>query len=235
MKALLLDLDDTLIDTRRGTQLALTDYHGSHGHLMGVSLEEASERWDRGIKLHFPRYVSGEISFQEQRRWRIREVFARPDLTDAESDELFQGYLGHYVNHWILFDDVLPFLDGMKAKGMPMGIVTNGSAEQQMAKIRATGIGDRVEVVVSSEAVGWRKPQREIFLHAAERLGVRAKDCVMVGDNYEADYLGAKAAGMGAVLVDRFGVQVNTDGVVLASMLDQGIVKNNSGLFSKIS
>lgn len=221
MKGLLLDLDDTLIDTRTGTRLALADFHQSHGHLMGVGAEEAYARWDAGIKSHFPRYVNGEISFQEQRRWRIREVFGRRELPDAECDGLFQAYLEHYVKHWILFGDVLPFLDAMRGKGMPMGIITNGSVEQQAAKIRATGIGDRVDLVVISEGVGMRKPDPGIFLHAAGKLGLPAEDCLMVGDNYEADYLGARGAGMDAVLMERFGAGPRMAGVRFASRLEQ--------------
>jgi putative hydrolase of the HAD superfamily len=224
MKVLLLDLDDTLIDTRTGTRLALADFHGTHGHLMGVGPEEAYGRWDAGIKLHFPRYVSGEISFQEQRRWRIRELFGRSGLTDAESDGLFRTYLEHYVKHWILFADVLPFLDAMKAKGIPIGIITNGSVEQQAAKIRATGIGDRVESVVISEGVGMRKPDPGIFLHAAERLGASPGECVMVGDNYEADYLGARKAGMAAFLMERFGAGPSRTGVRCVTLLEQALL-----------
>jgi HAD superfamily hydrolase (TIGR01549 family) len=84
------------------------------------------------------------------------------------------------VNHLILFDDVLPFLDALD--GMPVAIVTNGSEEQQMTKMRTTGLGERVKTVVISEAVGLRKPDRRIFLHAARLLGVEPKDCVMVGE-----------------------------------------------------
>jgi putative hydrolase of the HAD superfamily len=230
MRGLLLDLDDTLIDTRTGTLRALADFHATHGHLMGIGLEEAYGRWDAGIKLHFPRYVSGEISFQEQRRRRIREVFGRPELTDGEADGFFQAYLAHYEKHWILFEDVLPFLDGIKARGIPMAIVTNGSVEQQAAKIRATGIGSRVEAAIISEAAGWRKPQPEIFLHTAERLGVAPGDCLMVGDNYQADYLGAKGAGMEAVLLDRFGGPMRTDGTACAIGLAQAMDLWNAGM-----
>jgi putative hydrolase of the HAD superfamily len=202
-QALLLDLDDTLLDTRQGTRLALRDFHGTHGHLMGVGLEEAEDRWERGIKVHFPRYVRGEISFQDQRRGRVREIFAKPDLTDAASDALFETYLRHYGSHYILFDDVLEYLDGLA--GLPVAIVTNGSADHQLLKVRATGLSERVKTLVISEAVGLRKPQREIFLYAARELGADPAGCLMVGDNFEVDCLGALAAGMTAVWMDRFG------------------------------
>src|SRR4051794_7053614 len=124
-QALLLDLDDTLIDTREGTRLALRDFHGAYGHLMAATLEDAMARWERGIKLHFPRYVRGEISFQEQRRGRIREIFSRPDMPEAEADQLFDAYLEHYAGHYILFPDVEGFLESLGS--MPVAIVTNGS------------------------------------------------------------------------------------------------------------
>lgn len=202
-KALLLDLDDTLIDTRQGTRLALRDYHGALGGRVRIPLDEVAGIWDRSIKKHFPMYIRGELSFQDQRRWRIRDLFGRPDMADAEADSHFNDYLSHYASHYILFDDVLAFLDGLG--DFPVAIVTNGAVEHQWIKIKATGLDSRIKTIVISEAVGLRKPQPEIFLHAARALGMAAEACLMVGDNYEADCIGARAAGMAAVYMDRFG------------------------------
>jgi putative hydrolase of the HAD superfamily len=220
-QALLLDLDDTLIDTRQGTRLALRDYHGTHGSRMGIGVEEAEAAWERGIKLHFPRYVRGEISFQEQRRGRIREIFGKPDMAEAEADALFENYLTHCGKHYILFDDVLGFLDGLA--GFPLAIVTNGSADHQMKKLRATGLENRVKTIVISEAVGLRKPQREIFLLAARELGVAPEACLMVGDNFEVDCQGAIGAGMGAMWMDRFGSGNKTNGIPVISALAEAL------------
>jgi putative hydrolase of the HAD superfamily len=202
-KALLLDLDDTLIDTRQGMRLALRDFHSAYGHLMAGTVEDAEVRWQQGLDLHFPRYVRGEISFQEQRRGRIRAIFSRPDMPEAEADRLFNAYLEHYAGHYILFDDVNGFLDGLR--GMPVAIVTNGGAEHQSLKLRVTGLRARVQAAVISEAVGFRKPLKEIFHLAARELGVEPADCLMVGDNYEVDCVGAENAGMRAYWINRFG------------------------------
>lgn len=94
--ALLLDLDDTLIDTRQGTSLALRDFHGTHGHQIGIPCDQVEAIWDRSIKTHFPRYIRGDLSFQDQRRWRIRDIFGRPAMPEAEADALFNAYLSHY-------------------------------------------------------------------------------------------------------------------------------------------
>jgi putative hydrolase of the HAD superfamily len=210
--ALLLDLDDTLIDTRQGTSLALRDFHGTHGNQIGIAPELVEAIWDRSIKTHFPRYIRGELSFQDQRRWRIRDIFGRPDMTDAEADALFDAYLSHYAHHYILFKDVLPFLDGLR--GFPVAIVTNGAEAHQWIKLRATGLDTRVNTIIISEVVGFRKPQKEIFLLAARELGVAPEACLMAGDNYEADCLGALEAGMAAVLIDRFGTGIKPDGPI---------------------
>lgn len=206
--ALLLDLDDTLIDTRQGTSLALRDFHGSHGDQIGISLEKVVAIWEHSIKTHFPRYISGELSFQDQRRWRIRDIFARPEMGEVEADTLFKAYLAHYAHHYILFDDVLSFLDGLN--GFPVAIVTNGAEEHQWVKVRATGLDARIKTIVISEAVGLRKPQKEIFEYAARELGVAPEACLMVGDNYDADCLGALGAGMAALRIDRFGTGTGT-------------------------
>lgn len=200
---LLLDLDDTLIDTRQGTRLSLWDFHGSHGDRFCIPRDQVEAVWDRSIKTHYPRYTRGEMAFQDQRRWRIRDIFGRPEMPDAEADTLFNVYLSHYARHYILFDDVLAFLDGLK--GFPVAIVTNGAEEHQWVKLRATGIDSRVKTIVISEAVGLRKPQKEIFLHAARELGVAPGACLMVGDNFEMDCQGALGAGMAALWIDRFG------------------------------
>lgn len=205
-QALLLDLDDTLLDSRSSMGLAMADFHATHGHQMGVGPEEAAVRWLRATDTHYPRYARGEIAFQGQRRCRVRDLFARPDMPDAEADALFQIYLHLADRHYVLFADVLPFLERMK--GTPMAIVTNGATDVQLRKVRTTGLEEWTRTVMVSEAVGCRKPQKEIFLMAAEALGADPTACVMVGDNYEADCLGAKAAGMQAVWMNRFNLPI---------------------------
>lgn len=52
---------------------------------MDAGPEEAEALWEQGLRENFPRYLKGEISFQEQRRGRIRAMFSNPALTDAEA------------------------------------------------------------------------------------------------------------------------------------------------------
>jgi len=69
------------------------------------------------------RYVAGEISFQEQRRERICEVF-ETKFSDAEADGLFSVYLGHYENSWRAYPDVLPCFGSLRVDHV--AVITNG-------------------------------------------------------------------------------------------------------------
>jgi len=60
-------------------------------------------------------------------------------------------------------------------------------------------------VVVTSQDVGFNKPQPEIFREALRQAGVQAAEAIYVGDQYQIDVIGAKKAGMEGVLLDRGG------------------------------
>jgi len=64
------------------------------------------------------------------------------------------------------------------------------------------GITAAFEQVTLSVEMGIRKPLWQIFEVTLERMGLTATDAVFVGDSYEADYLGARAAGLHSLLID---------------------------------
>ena len=87
----------------------------------------------------------------------------------------------------------------LAARGLRLGLVSNGRTPFQERNFRALGIADDFGAVVVSEAVGLRKPDRRIFELACRRLGVRPAEAAFVGDDPAADVAGARAAGLQAV------------------------------------
>jgi putative hydrolase of the HAD superfamily len=71
--------------------------------------------------------------------------------------------------------------------------------------LQRLGIRDRFATVRTSAELGIRKPDGRIFEDVLVALGARADEAVYVGDSYEADYLGASAAGIRAILIDPAG------------------------------
>jgi len=146
------------------------------------------------------RYVAGEISFQQQRRERIFEVFETKS-SDAEADALFGIYLGHYENSWRAYADVLPCLESLRVDHVT--VITNGDAAQQRKKLRRTGLADRFAEVITSADFGCSKPDPRIFHSACERASVNPSDAIHIGDSLTVDYEGACAAGLRGVLLVR--------------------------------
>ena len=82
-----------------------------------------------------------------------------------------------------------------------LGVVTNGDADQQHAKLEQAGLDGYFETVVCALGNGRRKPHPAPFLRACQDLAVRPEQCLYVGDEWSADIVGARAAGLHPVWI----------------------------------
>jgi putative hydrolase of the HAD superfamily len=96
-----------------------------------------------------------------------------------------------------------PCLAALAGSGLRLGIVTNGDSVQQREKLKALGLTRQFAVVVAAADIGVAKPDPRIFLHAAGQLKVAPANCLFVGDLRDTDALGAAAAGMKGVWLNR--------------------------------
>ena len=89
-------------------------------------------------------------------------------------------------------------LAALELLGVPFAIVGNGPEDMQRDVLRATGLDRRARVIVVSGAadVAVRKPHPKVFWLATTGLGVRPADAIMIGDDLQADVLGAHRFGM---------------------------------------
>ncbi|MGI5162240.1 HAD family hydrolase [Microbispora sp. CA-102843] len=92
----------------------------------------------------------------------------------------------------------------LRASGWRVAIVTNGTADNQLGKIRQTGLAEVVDAYALSGLEGIRKPDVGLFEIAAKRCGVAlAEGGWMIGDNLTADIAGGRAAGLRTIWIDR--------------------------------
>jgi putative hydrolase of the HAD superfamily len=196
---ILFDIDDTLVDHRAAADAGARALHKSVGSSLPV--DEFVRRWVDALERHFDRYLAGELTFQDQRRERVREVVDLT-LTDARADRVFATYQAAYEAGWFLFPDVRPCLDRLSSSHS-LGVISNGEAQQQRGKLTKAGIADSFTYILISEECGFAKPSKEIFLRACEIAGEPSTNAVYVGDRYDVDAQGARAAGLAAVWLDR--------------------------------
>ena len=124
----------------------------------------------------------------------------------AERMEEVARTLRRLHEEWHLWCRTLPgtaeALDRLRGAGLRLAVVSNSDGRVEEA-LEAAGIRDRFEVVLDSALVGVEKPDPAIFRAALSALGVAPEEALYVGDLYDVDVLGARAAGMEAMLLVR--------------------------------
>ena len=207
IQALLLDLDDTLVDHRGAADRGLRAWLTGMGLAQSpAELEDHVERWFVLEARHYERAQRRELTYTEQRRVRIRAFLPGWDLADdALADDVFAGFLGCYQAAWRAFDDAAAVIDRARRAGLAVGILTNGDETIQTDKLRRTGLLRDDVPVFASSALPAAKPDPRAYLTACDRLGVAPAATLMVGDSLRHDVVGAQRAGLQARLLDRHG------------------------------
>lgn len=200
LKAAVFDLDGALLDTESAADAAVVAWAAD----LGIRDDDVAQRWRDISARHYRRWQSREIDFHAQRRERVRDLLGR-SLGDDEATELFAGYLARYEAGWMPFDDALPAVRRARDAGLAVGVLTNGDRAQQMQKLSRFEMHDVFDVVVCTSDLPAGKPDPRAYAGVLTGLGIQAPHALMIGDSLEADYLGALAAGMQAVLLDRTG------------------------------
>jgi HAD superfamily phosphatase (TIGR01668 family) len=105
-------------------------------------------------------------------------------------------------SNWCAEDDAIPTLDTLKSQGHRLGMISNTSDDQNVqGLVDRWGFRPYFEIIVTSAALGVRKPDRRIFQAALDHFGVAPERVAMVGDTLEADILGANQMGMYSIWI----------------------------------
>ncbi|MCL6264937.1 YjjG family noncanonical pyrimidine nucleotidase [Flagellimonas myxillae] len=188
------DLDHTLWDFERNSALTFEKILAENK--VTVDLNDFLRVYVPINLDYWKLYREDRITKSELRYQRLRRTF---DAIGAEvSDEsihiLADEYIKYLSSFTHLFPDTKEILDYLAPK-YKLHIITNGFQEIQEKKLKGANIHHFFEQIVNSEDAGVKKPHPQIFHLALERAQVAPKNALMVGDNLEADILGAKAVG----------------------------------------
>ena len=91
-------------------------------------------------------------------------------------------------------------LEELHARGYRLGVVSNADGRVRRI-LEDAGLASRLDFVIDSAEVGFEKPDPRIFRTATDRIGLPPEACAYVGDIYEIDVAGAKAAGLVPILI----------------------------------
>lgn len=196
--ALLIDIDDTLLDdahaTRHGVAALLA------AHQLPYTLDDACQRWHTLTQQHWLRFERGECSIIEQRHARLRGLFQR-ELSEDEATQAFEPYIAGYRSNWKAFDDTAAFVAA--TAHLPRVLVSNGHLDIQQRKLALTGLDAHFPHLLTPQNCGHAKPDAAIFEAAAALAGVPLQQCMVIGDDPVRDIGAAAALGLPHFHVDR--------------------------------
>ncbi len=115
--AVAFDLDGTLLDHERAARDAVSDWVATRGW---QAPEDVAAQWLRLEREHFAAFTAGAITFEEQRRRRLRgflPLVTGAGVAEEDLDVLFAEYARLYESHWVAFDDARAVLDDLAAAG----------------------------------------------------------------------------------------------------------------------
>jgi len=187
-KAVLFDVDDTLLDFQTGNRNAvnrLMDELGYHD----------ADRYNQYEAINLKCWEELEAGLLTQNQLRVARFVRFFDRYPVSGDpkqaaERFVELLGQQS---ILLPHALETVAKI-ARRLPVAIVTNGITDIQRSRLALSPLKDYVMEVVISEEVGVSKPRPGIFKIALDRLGVKAGDALMIGDGVNSDIRGANNA-----------------------------------------
>jgi putative hydrolase of the HAD superfamily len=123
------DIDATLLDHDRAEKLGAIDFHNNFSDELEFSEAEFVDQWYNLSHKYFEKFLTKELSFQEQRRMRIKDLFGH-HLDNEQADSRFEIYLHLYKRNWSAYSDVIPCLTRLKQHGFLLGIISNGDYNQ---------------------------------------------------------------------------------------------------------
>jgi putative hydrolase of the HAD superfamily len=201
IRGILFDLDFTLVDNDVGwRQLWPAVAEQFARRYPGFDPDEFESRSYEFADGHYELLLRGDIDYDTYRRDYVRHGLEPWGELD---DELFAAYSDartRSVDLIELFEDAVETIRSLRARGLKIGILTNGPSELQRRKLRRIGIEDEVDAVAVSEEIGASKPDPQAYERAVAMLGLQPAEVAMVGDHVVNDVAGALAAGLAAAV-----------------------------------
>jgi len=214
------DLDDTLMDFKTSEHLAVSAFYTKYQSYFNFGIQEFYTEWCSVGQRHFQRFLNGELSFDQQKQERMKELFFKVEirLSEEAASSYFKDFLQHFEDSWMLFDDVVPCLE--RLGDYELGILTNGDSCQQRLKLKKLGILPYFNTIVTASEVGVAKPNPLIFLQTCKRANRAPEECTYVGDDLYTDILACRAVQMIGVWLNRNAKSSELESDYIRSLLD---------------
>ncbi|HXA01833.1 MAG TPA: YjjG family noncanonical pyrimidine nucleotidase [Cytophagaceae bacterium] len=197
-KHILFDLDHTLWDFDKNCAETLNELYALHNmSRFGFDTSQFFNEYKTINVRMWKEFNAGRITKEAIRASRFELTFNALGL----NDELVPPELNEqFMNICPAKSNVLPHthhvLEYLLNKKYMLHILTNGFSEIQQLKINSSNLGNYFCEIINSESCGYLKPDKKIFDYTLNKINASNKECIMIGDDLEADIVGARNAGI---------------------------------------
>jgi putative hydrolase of the HAD superfamily len=212
-KAIFFDLDGTLRHNLPSGGEFFADYIIQLGMPLSHEDRLLGHRWEHYYWAYSPDLKADKQIYREEngefwRNYAKRQLiaFGASNVQAAELGPKVSQYMEEFYRpQSVVPDDVKRTLPILQEKGYKLAVISNRDVPFQQ-EIEELGLAPFFPFILAGGEVNAWKPEPDIFLHACRRLDVTPVESVYVGDNYFADVVGSRNAGLQPVLYDPRGI-----------------------------
>lgn len=201
IKHVFFDLDHTLWDFEVNSKNTFKFIFKRNN--IQIDFHSFSKKYKTINENYWKLFREDRISKTKLRYARLKDTFDALgyEIDDRTIDILSEEYIVHLANYNILFDGTIELLEYLKPK-YSLHIITNGFEEVQFRKLKSSEILSYFTNIITSEKIGVKKPNPKIFKYALDLSDAKPNESIMIGDNLEADIMGAKNIGMHTIFCE---------------------------------
>ena len=166
-------------------------------------------------------YRDDKITKQYLRHNRLKSTFEKLNISIKPSviDDISDDYVKHLPDNNFLLPNAISVLDYLFQK-YTLHIITNGFTEVQNTKISNSNLNKYFSCIIDSETVGVKKPYSKIFNYAYNISKAAYKnECLMIGDNYQADVMGALNYGFKAIHLNSNNESYHENSLIITDLI----------------
>jgi putative hydrolase of the HAD superfamily len=212
IRAVFYDLDGTLRIGRPTGRQFFADYAAELGLALTPQIRRRAAQWEHYYWAESAEKRADVLNFPDERafwsnysRRQVIELGATPEQAGSLAEQISAYMATGFQPEDVLMDGLHETLAGLRARGIILGVISNRD-QPFGGYLRELGIDAYFDIILAAGEINSWKPAKEIFLHAIRAMNVSAMETVYVGDNYFADVVGARNAGINPVLIDPEGL-----------------------------
>lgn len=198
IKDVFFDLDHTLWDFDKNSALTFKKIFSQNN--LNLDLTSFLKVYEPLNLSYWKLYREEKIDKPSLRFGRLADTFKALNMSVSDDiiNKLSEDYITNLTTFNHLFESTVEILEYLNPN-YNLHIITNGFKEVQFGKLEKAKIHHYFDTITNSEMVGVKKPNPLIFNHALKLAQANVEQSVMIGDNYEADILGALNVGLDAI------------------------------------